>query len=47
MRIGITLLILFLGLALSGAVWMLTGGRVAFLFLPLLFGLPFVWRRRT
>lgn len=47
MRLSTTLLILFLGLAVSGAVWVLTGGRVAFLFLPLLLGLPFVWRRRA
>lgn len=46
MRIGTTLLILALALALSAAVWALTGGRVAFLFLPLLFGLPLAWRRR-
>ena len=47
MRFGATLLILFLGLALSAAVWALTGGKVAFLLLPLIFGLPFVWRRRS
>jgi hypothetical protein len=45
MRLGATLIVLLIGLAISGAVWALTGGRVAFLFLPLLFGLPFVWRR--
>ena len=47
MRLGTTLLILVLGLAISAAVWALSGGRVAFLFLPLLFGLPMLWRRRT
>ena len=47
MRLSVTLLILFLGLALSGAVWALTGGRVALLFLPLLVGLPMMWRRRS
>jgi hypothetical protein len=46
MRLGMTLLILVVGLAISAAVWMATGGRVAFLFLPLLLGLPLVWRRR-
>lgn len=47
MRLGTTLLILFLGLALSAAAWALSGGKVAFLFLPLIFGIPFVWRRRS
>ena len=47
MRLGATLLILFLGLAVSGAVWALTDGRVAFLFLPLLLGFPLLWRRKT
>lgn len=46
MRLGVSLLILFLGLAVSGAVWLLTGGRVALLLLPLLFGLPLLGRRR-
>lgn len=47
MRIGVTLVILAAGLALSVAIWAVTGGRVAFLFLPLLLALPFVWRRRS
>jgi hypothetical protein len=46
MRLGVTLLILIVGLAISAAVWVFTGGRVAFVFLPLLLGLPLVWRRR-
>ncbi|HEY9219302.1 MAG TPA: hypothetical protein VIO94_14730 [Phenylobacterium sp.] len=46
MRWPLTLLILVGGLALSGLVWWASGGRVAFLFLPLLLGLPLLSRRR-
>jgi hypothetical protein len=46
MRWPLTLAILAAGLALSVIVWMLSGGRFGFLFLPLIFGLPFVLRRR-
>jgi hypothetical protein len=46
MRLGGTILILLIGLAISAAVWALTGGRVALLFLPILFGLPLLWRGR-
>jgi hypothetical protein len=46
-RLGMTLLILLAGLALSAAVWAFSDGRFGFLFLPLILGLPFVWRRRT
>jgi hypothetical protein len=45
MRLSTTLLVLAGGLALSGLVWWATGGRFAFFFLPLVLGLPFVWRR--
>lgn len=47
MRLTLTLAILAAGVALSLAVWAWTGGRVALLFLPLILGLPFVWRRRS
>jgi len=45
MRLSTTILILLAGVAISVAVWFLTGGRVAFFFLPVILGLPFVWRR--
>jgi hypothetical protein len=45
MRLLPTLLILAAGLAISAAVWAISGGRMMFLFLPLIV-LPFVWRRR-
>ena len=46
MRLGWTLIILLAGLGLSALVWFASGGKVAFLFLPLLFGLPLLLRRR-
>lgn len=46
MRLPMTLLILAVGIAISVAVWILSGGRFAFLFLPLILGLPLMWRRR-
>ena len=45
MRLSMTLLILLVGVAISAAVWWLSGGRFGFFFLPLILGLPFVWRR--
>lgn len=47
MRLPLTLAILAAGLALSLAVWVWTDGRFALLLLPLILGLPFVWRRRS
>lgn len=47
MRLGGTLLILAAGLGLSAVIWMVTGGRVAVFLLPLVFGLPFLLRRRS
>jgi hypothetical protein len=46
MRIMVTLIVLALGLAVSAAAWMLSDGRIAMLFLPLLFGAPLLWRGR-
>jgi hypothetical protein len=46
MRLTTSVLILVIGLALSAAVWALSGGRLWFLFFPLLFAVPFGWRRR-
>ena len=40
------MLILLAGLAISAGVWAASDGRFAFLFLPVILGLPFVWRRR-
>ncbi|MDB5468166.1 MAG: hypothetical protein JWQ46_2928 [Phenylobacterium sp.] len=43
----VTMLIIALGaVALSVAIYAATGGRLVFFFLPLLFGLPFLGRRR-
>lgn len=47
MRLTTSLLILTAGIAISAAVWFATGGRVALFLLPLVFGLPFLWRRRS
>lgn len=47
MRLPLTLLILLVGVAISAAAWILSDGRFAFFFLPLVLGLPFLWRRRT
>jgi hypothetical protein len=46
MRLMTTLLVLAAGLAISVAVYVLTGGRFVFLLLPLVLGLPLVWRRK-
>lgn len=46
MRLTTTLLILAAGVALSFAIWKVSGGTFAFFVLPLILGLPFVWRRR-
>ena len=45
MRLSTTLAILAAGLAISAAVWWFTGGAFVLFLLPLVFGLPFVWRR--
>ena len=47
MRLPMTLLILAVGIGISVLVWVASGGRVALFLLPLVFGLPFVWRRRS
>lgn len=44
MRLGMTLLILLVGVAISVAVWVFSGGTFAFFFLPLILGLPLMWR---
>ena len=47
MRWGLAIAVALAGVAISVLVWMLTGGKVAFFFLPLLFlGLPLLGRRR-
>ena len=47
MRWGLGLAVAAAGIAISVLVWGLTGGTVAFFFLPLLFlGLPLLGRRR-
>lgn len=46
MRLVCTLIIAVCGIAVSAMIWFLSGGRIAFLFLPLLFVLPLVLRRR-
>jgi len=47
MRLSMTLLILAVGIGISVLVWVVSDGRVALFLLPLVFGLPFVWRRRA
>ncbi|MGA0606117.1 hypothetical protein ACO2Q0_08955 [Phenylobacterium sp. VNQ135] len=47
MRLGGTLLILAAGLGLSVLIWLATGGRAMVFLLPLVFGLPFLLRRRS
>jgi hypothetical protein len=47
MRLGMTVLILLAGMALSVGVWIVSGGRFAFVFLPLVLGMPLLWRRRS
>jgi hypothetical protein len=46
LRASTMLLVTLVAVGLSVAIWRLTGGHVAFFFLPLLFGLPFLGRRR-
>lgn len=46
MRLGWTLLIVLIALAVSVAVYFATGGRFIFFVLPLLFGLPLLGRGR-
>lgn len=46
MRISTTLLIAMVSVLISVAIWWATGGKFAFFFLPLLFGLPFLGRGR-
>jgi hypothetical protein len=46
MRLACTLVIALAGVAISVMVWFLSGGRVAFLFLPLLLAAPLFFRRR-
>jgi hypothetical protein len=47
MRVTTMLLIALAAVVLSVGVYMATGGRFVFFFLPLLFGLPFLGRRRN
>ena len=47
MRLSMTILILLAGVAISVAVWVFTDGRFVFFFLPLILGLPLVWRRKA
>lgn len=43
----LTALVVTLGaVALAAAVWVATDGRAFVFLLPLVFGLPFLWRRR-
>jgi len=47
MRWGLMLVAALVGIATSALVWVATGGKVAFFFLPLLLlGLPLLGRRR-
>jgi hypothetical protein len=45
MRLTTAILILAAGIVISAMAYVLSGGRVAFFFLPLIFGLPLMWRR--
>jgi hypothetical protein len=47
MRAPTMLLVTLAAVGVGLAIWRLTGGHVAFFFLPLLFGLPFLRRRRS
>jgi hypothetical protein len=47
MRLTTTILVLLAGLAISVAAYALTGGHVVLVFLPLVLGLPLLWRRRS
>jgi len=40
------LIVTMAALALTAVVWVATGGRAFVFILPLVFGLPFLWRRR-
>ena len=42
----LTLLVLAAGVAISVAAWYFTDGRMLLVFLPLVLGLPLLWRRR-
>jgi hypothetical protein len=46
MRLATTLVILLAGVAVSVAAWYVSGGRLFLVFLPLVIGLPLLWRRR-
>ena len=46
MRASTMVLVTLAAVAISVVIWRLTGGHVAFFFLPLLIGLPFLGRRR-
>jgi hypothetical protein len=45
-RLPLTLVILAAGIAISVAAYLLSGGRLMLLFLPLILGLPLLGRRR-
>jgi hypothetical protein len=47
MRPSTSLLILAAGIAISVAAYVFSGGRLFLVFLPVIFGLPFLWRRRS
>lgn len=47
MRLPMTLLILAAGIGISVLVWVASDGRAMLFLLPLVFALPFVWRRRS
>ena len=44
MRLTTTLLILAAGVAVSVAVWFLSGGRFFLFLLPIVFAAPLLWR---
>ncbi|HVI33799.1 hypothetical protein [Phenylobacterium sp.] len=46
MRPLIVLIVTLAALALTAIVWVVSDGRAFVFILPLLFGLPFLWRRR-
>ena len=46
MRGRTLLLVTLASIAVSIALWQVSGGRVAFLFLPLVFAIPLLGRRR-
>jgi hypothetical protein len=47
MRLPTTLLVLAAGIGISVLVWVVSDGRAMLFLLPVVFGLPFVWRRRS